>query len=93
MNQATLLQSVLHSSLNHRTIKKLFMDDVNKLMSNVNNANLLLSTIPMLPELDMKIAMINAELEAIVNEGEMNLTLLLPRHFYGLRLNRKVKER
>jgi hypothetical protein len=80
-------------------IKRL-VDDIHELISKVNHTNLILASIPMRhdkPNLDLKIARANAEIEKIViDQGNIKLLPLhlLPRHYYtnhGLHFNKKGK--
>ncbi|KAG8245585.1 SUMO1 sentrin specific peptidase 8 [Homalodisca vitripennis] len=78
------------------------MNDITKLVNDFQHINLILSTIPMrhdLPQLDLKISIINSKIERLA-ENFPNLQLLplhlLPRHVFtahGLHFNMKGKAR
>ncbi|KAG8297658.1 hypothetical protein J6590_031698 [Homalodisca vitripennis] len=78
------------------------MNDITKLVNDFQHINLILSTIPMrhdLPQLDLKISIINSKIEQLA-ENFPNLQLLplhlLPRHVFtahGLHFNMKGKAR
>ncbi|KAG8331512.1 hypothetical protein J6590_039863 [Homalodisca vitripennis] len=77
-------------------------DAVHGLVRNTKHTNLILASLPMrhdMPELDIKIARINSELERITEDSEFVDLLplhLLPRHLYtnhGLHFNNRGKTR
>lgn len=76
--------------------------DIFKTLSNLNHTNVIVATLPVRhdkPDLDLKVAQINAEIERFVlNSKRMKLLRLhvLPRHLFtkhGLHLNRRGKAR